>query len=106
MAVFQFLQRCTAGGGCATCATGATRFGGFIMSFFRQKLPMIFQTEAAECGLACLAMVVHYHGKRIDLPALRQRFSVSMRGATLAHIIRFAGLLDLTSRPLRIELED
>ena len=76
------------------------------MSLFRQKLPMIFQTEAAECGLACLAMVAHYHGKRIDLPALRQRFSVSMRGATLAHIIRFAGLLDLTSRPLRIELED
>src|SRR5436853_6163042 len=72
----------------------------------RRGLPVIFQTEAAECGLACLAMVANYHGKRIDLPALRQRFSVSMRGATLAHIIRFAGLLDLTSRALRIELED
>ena len=76
------------------------------MSVFRQKLPMIFQTEAAECGLACLTMVAHYHGKRLDLPALRQRFSVSLRGTTLAHLIRFAGLLDLTSRPLRIELED
>jgi len=72
----------------------------------QQKLPMTFQTEAAECGLACLAMIAGYHGLQIDLPALRQRFSLSMRGATLAHIIRFAAALELTGRPLRVELED
>jgi ATP-binding cassette subfamily B protein RaxB len=71
-----------------------------------KKLPQVFQTEAAECGLACLAMIVGYHGAQIDMPALRQRFSLSLRGATLAHIIRFAGALDLTGRPLRVELED
>ena len=71
-----------------------------------KKLPLVFQTEAAECGLACLAMIAGYHGAQIDLPALRQRFSVSLRGATLSHIIRFAGALDLTGRPLRVELED
>ncbi len=71
-----------------------------------KKLPLVFQTEAAECGLACLAMIAGYHGAQIDLPALRQRFSLSLRGATLAHIIRFAGALDLTGRPLRVELED
>lgn len=67
---------------------------------------MVFQTEAAECGLACLAMIAGYHGLQIDLPALRQRFSLSMRGATLAHIIRFASTLELSGRPLRVELED
>jgi ATP-binding cassette subfamily B protein RaxB len=71
-----------------------------------KKLPQVFQTEAAECGLACLAMIAGYHGAQIDMPALRQRFSLSLRGATLAHIIRFAGALDLTGRPLRVELED
>jgi ATP-binding cassette, subfamily B, bacterial CvaB/MchF/RaxB len=71
-----------------------------------QKLPMVYQTEAAECGLACLAMIAGYHGAQIDMPALRQRFSLSLRGATLAHIIKFAGALELTGRPLRIELED
>jgi ATP-binding cassette subfamily B protein RaxB len=71
-----------------------------------KKLPLVFQTEAAECGLACLAMIAGYHGAQIDMPALRQRFSLSLRGATLAHIIRFAGALDLTGRPLRVELED
>ena len=44
------------------------------------RLPMILQTEAAECGLACLAMVAAQHGHRIDLPTLRQRFSVSLKG--------------------------
>jgi len=67
---------------------------------------MVFQTEAAECGLACIAMIAAYHDAQIDLPALRQRFSISLRGATLAHIIRFAGALDLAGRPLRVELED
>src|SRR6266700_777413 len=70
------------------------------------KLPVVFQTEAAECGLACLAMVAGYHGARIDLPALRQRFSLSLRGTTLTHIIKFASHLDLTGRPVRVELED
>jgi ATP-binding cassette subfamily B protein RaxB len=71
-----------------------------------QKLPLVFQTEAAECGLACLAMIAGYHGAQVDLLALRRRFSVSLRGATLGHIIKFAGALDLTGRPLRVELED
>ncbi|HET9284096.1 MAG TPA: peptidase domain-containing ABC transporter [Candidatus Angelobacter sp.] len=71
-----------------------------------QKLPMIYQTEGAECGLACLAMIAGYHGAQIDLPALRQRFTLSLRGATLANIIKFASALEFTGRPLRIELED
>jgi len=75
-------------------------------SSFRSRLPLIFQTEAAECGLTCLAMIAGYHGKDIDLPELRRRFSISLRGTTLAHIIRFADRLDLTARALRIELED
>src|SRR6185312_12439403 len=32
-------------------------------------------------------------------------FSISMRGATLAHLVRFAGQLEFSSRPLRLELE-
>jgi ATP-binding cassette, subfamily B, bacterial CvaB/MchF/RaxB len=69
-------------------------------------LPVIFQTEAAECGLACLAMIAAYHGFKTDLQSLRQRFSISMRGATLAHLVRFAGQMEFSCRPLRIEMED
>ena len=75
-------------------------------SVFSGKLPMIFQTEASECGLACLAMIANYYGLRLDLVELRRRFSISLRGATLAHLIRFADRLGFASRPLRLELED
>lgn len=73
---------------------------------FRRQLPVIFQTEATECGLACLAMIAGYHGLRTDLQSLRQRFSISLRGATLAHLIKFAGQLEFSCRPIRLELED
>ncbi|HEX7287077.1 MAG TPA: peptidase domain-containing ABC transporter [Candidatus Angelobacter sp.] len=67
---------------------------------------MVFQTEAAECGLACLAMIAGYHGLHMDLADLRRRFSISLRGVTLAHLIRFADRLGFACRPLRLEMED
>ena len=30
------------------------------------RLPVILQTEAAECGLACLGMIASYFGHRIE----------------------------------------
>jgi len=73
---------------------------------FSRSLPVILQTEVTECGLACLAMVLHYHGYESDLPTLRQRFSVSLKGTTLKHLMQIAGQLKLSTRPLRLELED
>ena len=70
-----------------------------------RRLPMILQTEAAECGLACLAMVGAHHGLNSDLPTLRQRFSVSLKGSTLADLVRLAGQLQLNARALRAEMQ-
>jgi len=77
---------------------------GLRLGLGLQRLPLILQTEAAECGLACLAMVAAHHGLRSDLPTLRQRFSLSLKGATMADLVRMAGALQLTARPLRAEL--
>jgi len=71
----------------------------------RRRLPVILQTEAAECGLACLAMVAAHHGLHSDLPTLRQRFSVSLKGTTLADLVRLGGQLQLNARALRAEME-
>ena len=40
--------------------------------FHSDKLPMILQAEAAECGLACLAMVAAAYGQRHTLSDLRR----------------------------------
>jgi ATP-binding cassette subfamily B protein RaxB len=68
------------------------------------RVPIVLQTEAAECGLACLAMVASFHGHRIDLATLRMRHPTSMRGSTLADLMRMAGQMDLAPRPLRLEM--
>lgn len=75
------------------------------LGFGGSRLPVVLQTEAAECGLACLAMVAAHHGHRSDLPTLRARFSLSLKGATLADLVRMAGALQLNARPLRAELD-
>jgi ATP-binding cassette, subfamily B, bacterial CvaB/MchF/RaxB len=72
---------------------------------FGKKLPLILQTEAAECGLACLAMVASFHGYRTDLAALRKRFSISLKGMNLATLIASAGKINLSCRPVRVEME-
>ncbi|TAM59018.1 MAG: peptidase domain-containing ABC transporter [Rhodanobacter sp.] len=71
-----------------------------------RQLPMIRQSEAAECGLACLAMIAGYHGQHTELPALRRRFSLSLKGITLARLTEMAQSLGLACRPLRFELNE
>lgn len=73
---------------------------------WRRRLPLIRQTESAECGVACLAMVAGWHGYRIDLPSLRARFNVSTQGMTFVHLMECAQNLKLTGRAVRLELEE
>jgi len=72
----------------------------------RQRLPMILQTEAAECGVACLAMISSYLGKPIGLAELRRLYGFSLKGATLKDLIRVADQVGLISRPLRLEMHE
>ena len=72
----------------------------------RRRLPMIQQTEAAECGLACLAMVLSFHGHRIDLNTLRRKHPISLKGATLKTLMDTASRLHLNTRALRGEVDE
>ncbi|RTL31785.1 MAG: peptidase domain-containing ABC transporter [Burkholderiales bacterium] len=72
----------------------------------RQGVPLILQSEAAECGLACLAMVASALGHETDLLTLRRRFELSSRGATLARLMDMAQEMGLLTRAVRLELEE
>jgi ATP-binding cassette subfamily B protein RaxB len=65
---------------------------------------VVLQTEAAECALACLVMVAAHHGLRTDVASLRQRFPLSLKGATMLDLLRIATQLGFAPRPLRAEL--
>src|SRR5438309_11216121 len=76
-----------------------------VLNFsLRGRLPVIRQTEAAKCGLVCLAMVASFYRHKIDLNTLRRRHPVSLNGVTLRALIQVARHLHLTCRPLRFEL--
>lgn len=73
---------------------------------FGRKIPTILQTEATECGLACIAMIAHYYGYESDLLTLRRRFSVSQKGSNLNQLIKISNQLKMVTRPLKLDLED
>lgn len=70
------------------------------------RLPMIYQAERGECGLACMAMVLSFFGKKIDISSLRKEFMLSSRGVVLKDLLSVASKLGLNTRALRIEPED
>src|SRR5215207_9506788 len=75
------------------------------MSLLRFSGGSRLQTEAAECGLACLAMLACFHGYQIDLETLRRRYQPSLNGVTLRALLEVAQHLDFVCRPVRVELQ-
>jgi ATP-binding cassette subfamily B protein RaxB len=77
-----------------------------LVTGWRRRLPALLQTEAAECGIACLAMIACYYGQVVGVATLRRRFAVSLQGTTLTALSDFAARLGLETRAVRLELED
>lgn len=73
--------------------------------FPSRSLPILYQSENTECGLACLAMVASFHGHHLDLNDARHRFQISSKGVSLKHLVLFARTIGLSARALRIEPE-
>lgn len=71
-----------------------------------RHLPMILQTEATECALACLTMIASYHGHDVDLAGLRRRFPTSLKGSNLAQLMSMASALHMSGRPLRLDMDE
>ncbi|MEW5880374.1 MAG: peptidase domain-containing ABC transporter [Pseudomonadota bacterium] len=74
------------------------------MKLFGREVPLILQSEAPECGIACVAMVASYHGFRTDLSAMRLRLAPSMKGVTLKHIAAIAETMKLAARGVQAPL--
>lgn len=66
----------------------------------------ILQTEASECGLACLSMLALHHGHRVNLSGLRQRYPTSIKGITLEDLMEIASDLELAPRAVRLDLDE
>jgi ATP-binding cassette, subfamily B, bacterial CvaB/MchF/RaxB len=74
-------------------------------SAFGRRVPVILQSEAPECGIACLAMVASYYGHLTDLSAMRMRLSPSLKGVTLKHVSQAAETMGLAARGVQVALQ-
>lgn len=77
-----------------------------INLFGKNRLPVILQSESAECGLACMAMVSSFFGNHRDIFSLRQKFGTSNRGTTLKTLMSQADALDLAARPVQLDIDE
>jgi ATP-binding cassette subfamily B protein RaxB len=71
----------------------------------RRHVRLIRQTEVAECGLACLAMIAGFYGLDVELGTLRRSFQPSLRGASLKSLMATADRMGLSPRAVKLPLE-
>ncbi len=70
------------------------------------RTPFIAQMEAAECGAACLAMVLAHFGHDAPLSEVRAACGASRDGTTAVALVRAAQTYGLVPTAHRVELED
>ncbi|MEP8889443.1 peptidase domain-containing ABC transporter [Enterobacter roggenkampii] len=73
---------------------------------WRQRLPVVLQTESAECGLACISMISAWHKHPRDLRQLRREHGVSQKGLALTQLIALSRSCNFATRSLRLDMED
>jgi ATP-binding cassette subfamily B protein RaxB len=69
-----------------------------------RKVPAYLQSEVAECGLACLAMVSTYHGHALTVAEARAQFTPSAKGASLNELLAIARTLNLDAKAVKLDL--
>ena len=70
-----------------------------------REIPYISQLEWSDCGAACLAMVLHFHGKEVELADVRTTLSVGRDGVTARAIAEGATRFGLIARGVRADLD-
>lgn len=70
------------------------------------KVTTILQSEAAECGLACLTMIASAHGYKTDLNTLRHSYPQTLKGIDLHQLSQIADDLKLSNRGLQLDMDE
>lgn len=69
-------------------------------------IPYVQQHTMNECGLACLAMTLRYHGRATSLDEMRAVLPVDREGVSAKRLLDSARLFGLRARGVQVEVED
>src|SRR5713226_2086742 len=78
----------------------------WLTTLRRRRVPYVQQLEATDCGAACLAMVLRYHGKHVHLDEVRAHFGIGRDAASASSISKAARWFGLRSRGVHVEMDD
>jgi ABC-type bacteriocin/lantibiotic exporter with double-glycine peptidase domain len=67
-----------------------------------RSIPFVAQTASTDCGAACLAMVLAYHGRKLDTRKLLEVLSIGRDGSLAQSLIRTAEWFGLRGRGVRL----
>src|SRR5215218_6929954 len=71
-----------------------------------RRIPYIAQLEMADCGAACLAMTLAYHGRHVGLDELRDATGVGRGGADARGIVEAARAYGLSARGVKADVHE
>lgn len=74
-----------------------------LLHYARRRLPMIFQDDVGESGLACLTMLAQWHRQRLTMATLRSSYATTKRGLSLSGVSSIADQLGFDVRALKVE---
>lgn len=69
------------------------------------SIPVIRQRDAAEAGIACIAMVASFHGVKADINRLRIEQAIAVQTTGTQSLVQIADRLGMTARVLQLEVE-
>ncbi|MDE1348793.1 peptidase domain-containing ABC transporter [Vibrio aestuarianus] len=78
----------------------------FLRYSGKKAVPLVLQSEVAECGLACLAMISSYYGNKVNVALLRKGQVVGSQGMNLRQVMETAGTLELSARAIQCDLQE
>jgi NHLM bacteriocin system ABC transporter peptidase/ATP-binding protein len=70
-----------------------------------EKVPLVMQMEALECGAACLTMILAYFNKWVPLEQVRIDCGISRNGSKAINIVKAARRYGLTASGYRYSVE-
>ena len=68
----------------------------------RRRIPFVAQASQADCGAACLTMVLAFHGQRADLGKVSVEVGIGRSGARADAIVEAARRLGLMARGVKV----
>ncbi|WP_144871452.1 peptidase domain-containing ABC transporter, partial [Hyella patelloides] len=69
------------------------------------KYPLVLQSSEENCGAACLATVVKYHGRTLSFHRIREAVGTGQLGTTLLGLRRGAEALGFNARQVRVNAQ-